>query len=104
MVLVPIMPVDLYELANNHVWRTTFGIPGFGEPPADSMQIERSERGFTERGWLDFGLKNDYASLTCGFRLRPTAGTASGVHPVPLGFGRVSVHLPEGFDGRAWLR
>ena len=104
MALVPIMPVDLYELANNHVWRATFGIPGFGEPPADYMQIERNERGFTERGWLDFGFKYYYALLNCGFLLRPTAGTASGVHPVPLGFGRVYVHLPEGFDGRAWLR
>src|SRR5262249_47317109 len=38
------------------------------------------------------------------FRLRPTAGTASGVHPVPLGFGRVYVRLDGGLDAGAWLR
>ena len=70
------------------------------------MKVERDARGFTERGWIDFGFQNYYALLDCGFRLRPTAGTASGVHPVPLGFGRVYVHLdPEqGFDGAAWLQ
>src|SRR5262249_55314536 len=45
-----------------------------------------------------------YALLNCGFRLRPTAGTASGVHPVPLGFGRVYVHCPEGFSYERWLK
>ena len=105
MAIVPIMPVDLFELSNNHVWRTTFGITNFGEPAADYMKIERDDRGFTERGWIDFGFQNYYALLDCGFRLRPTAGTASGVHPVPLGFGRAYVHLGEesAFDGAAWL-
>ena len=60
------------------------------------MKVERDAKGLTERGWIDFGFQNYYALLDCGFRLRPTAGTASGVHPVPLGFGRVYVHL----DGR----
>ena len=36
MMLVPVMPVDLFELSNNHVWRTKFGFPNFGEPAADS--------------------------------------------------------------------
>jgi hypothetical protein len=69
------------------------------------MNVERDTRGFTERGWIDFGFQNYYALLDCGFRLRPTAGTASGVHPVPLGFGRVYVHLgrEKTFDGSAWL-
>ena len=35
--------------------------------------------------------------------MRPTAGTASGVHPVPLGFGRVYVHLPDGFSYEKWM-
>jgi hypothetical protein len=106
MMLVPIMPVDLYELANNHVWRTTFGIRNYGEAAAEYMRAERDARGFTERGWIEFGFQNYYALLDCGFRLRPTAGTASGVHPVPLGFGRVYVHLDprQGFDGTAWLQ
>jgi hypothetical protein len=104
MALVPVMPVDLYELANNHVWQTTFGIRDWGEGPAEFMKVEKDARGFTERGWIDFGFQNYYALLNCGFRLRPTAGTASGVHPVPLGFGRVYVHLDGALDAGSWLR
>src|SRR5262245_26900627 len=104
MAIVPIAKVDLYELANNHVWRTEFGFPNFGEPAPEYMKIEGDKNGFTERGWLDYGFQNYYALLNCGFRLRPTAGTASGVHPVPLGFGRVYVHCPDGFSYDAWLR
>jgi hypothetical protein len=103
MALVPVMPVDLFELANNHIWETGFAFRTFGEAPADAMEIERDAGGFTERGWVDFGFKNYYALLNCGFRLRPTAGTASGVHPVPLGFGRVYVALDAGLDADAWL-
>ena len=51
-----------------------------------------------------YSIAGAYALLNCGFRLRPTAGTASGVHPVPLGFGRVYVHLPDGFDYAAWMK
>src|SRR3954454_7610148 len=48
MMLVPVMGVDLYELANNHLWRTEFGFPDFGEPAADWMKVERGRQGFTE--------------------------------------------------------
>jgi hypothetical protein len=44
-----------------------------------------------------------YVLLDAGFRLVPTAGTASGVHPVPVGFSRVYVHLPTGFSYQSWL-
>ena len=103
MMLVPVMEVDLYELTNNHVWRTNFFFQDFGEAPAEYMNVERDSRGVTEQGWLDFTFQNYYALLNCGFRMRPTAGTASGVHPVPLGFGRVYVHLPDGFSYDAWI-
>jgi len=104
MALVPVAKVDLYELANNHHWRTEFGFGSFGELAAVYMKVDRDKSGFTERGWTDYGFQNYYALLNCGFRLRPTAGTASGVHPVPLGFGRVYVHCPDGFDYTAWVR
>ncbi len=42
-------------------------------------------------------------TLDCGFRLSPAAGTANGVHPVPLGFSRAYVHLPGGFSYEAWI-
>lgn len=101
--IVPIMQVDLYELANNHVWRTQFGFTDWPELPPPYMRIEGDGRSYTEAGWIDYGFQNYYALLNCGFRLRPTAGTASGVHPVPLGFGRVYVECPEGFSYERWL-
>ena len=36
------------------------------------MAVERDASGFTERGWIEFGMRNDYALLDCEFRLRPT--------------------------------
>jgi hypothetical protein len=104
MMLVPTLRVDLYELANNHIWRTVFAVRKWAEQPPPYMKAEVDEDGMTERGWIDFGFQNYYALLNCGFRLRPTAGTASGVHPVPLGFGRVYVHLAEPFGYDAWVR
>ena len=104
MMLVPVLKVDLYELANNHHWRTEFMFKAFGEREAAWMGVERDAKGFTEAGWTEFGFRNYYALLNCGFRLRPTAGSASGVHPVPLGFGRVYVHIDGPFSYDEWLR
>lgn len=102
--IVPVMEVDLFELANNHIWETDFGFPKwYPEMAPDFMQIEKNESGLTERGWIDFGFKTYYAFLNCGFRLMPTAGTAAGVHPVPAGFGRVYVHRPDGLSVESWL-
>jgi hypothetical protein len=105
LMLVPVMQVDLFELANNHVWRTEFAFRDWTRDTVpEHMGIETDKQGLTEWGWIDFGFKTYYALLDCGFRLRPTAGTASGVHPVPLGFGRVYVNLPGGFDYAAWMK
>jgi hypothetical protein len=104
MAIIPLMNVDLFELSNNHCWRTEFAFGDWAEREARYMQVERNSGGWTEWGWIDFGFQNYYALLDCGFRLRPTAGTATGVHPVPLGFGRVYVHLPNGFSYAEWLR
>ena len=105
LMLVPVMNVDLFELANNHVWRTEFGLPQFSLDTVPAyMHLEQDAQGFTEWGWIDYGFQTYYALLDCGFRLRLTAGTASGVHPVPLGFGRVYVNLPDGFSYDRWMR
>lgn len=103
MALVPVMDVDLFELSNNHVWRTEFAFTNWSVPPAEYMGLPLGTRYGPERDWLEFGWRSYYALLNCGFRLRPSAGTASGVHPVPLGFSRVYVHLPEGFQYHAWI-
>ena len=86
MMLVPVMDVDLFELSNNHVWRTNFHFGRFYDDYApEFMHVDKDDGGMTENGWLNFTFQNYYTLLNCGFRMRPTAGTASGVHPVPLG-------------------
>jgi len=104
MALVPVAGVDLYELANNHMWRTEFSMTRFTTPPPDFMRIVLKDGRGDEKAWTLYTFANYYALLDCGFRIMPSAGTASGVHPVPLGFGRVYVHLPEGFSYKAWLK
>jgi hypothetical protein len=105
LMLVPVAEVDLFELANNHCWRTEFGFRRWTIDTVPAyMKIERDMNGLSEWGWIDFGFQTYYALLNCGFRMRPSAGTASGVHPVPLGFGRVYVHLPDGFSYERWMK
>ena len=70
----------LFELSNNHVWQTAFAFKDWtlGAIP-EFMELSRDENGFTEWGWIDFGFQTYYALLNCGFRMRVSAGTASGV-------------------------
>ena len=105
MMLIPIAEVDLYELTNNHVWRTDFLFNTWYPNYVPShLEIEKDANGlYTEQGWIDYGLETYYLLLNCGYRLRPTAGTASGVHPVPLGFGRVYVHMESEFSYPSWV-
>lgn len=104
LMLIPVAKVDLYELSNNSVWRTQFGFKQAGQRLPPWATIEQESPGIlTEWGWLQFGFEMYYALLNCGFRLSPTAGTASGVHPVPLGHSRVYVHTGPEFDLNTWL-
>ena len=104
MVLLPVMNVDLFELTNNHLWRTEFlysdWYPEYLPPFFD--QAGNQDR-YGEATWIEWGFANYYALLNCGFDLMPSGGTASGVHPVPLGFGRVYVYLGESFDFDNWM-
>jgi len=104
MAIVPLLKVNLYELSNNHIWRTKFAFDDWAEMPAEYMQTGGDGTHGGEAGWREFGFRNYYALLNCGFRITPTAGTANGVHPVPLGFGRVYVHQPDGFNYDQWRR
>ena len=102
--LVPIASVDLFELSNNSVWRTNFGFKQAGHALPPWKEFEQESPGvLTEWGWLQFGFEMYYALLNCGFRMSPTAGTASGVHPVPLGYSRVYVHTGDEFKLDDWL-
>jgi hypothetical protein len=103
MVLPPILGNRLtYELANNHMWRTEFAFNQWSTPAPKWMGLENDQRG-SERAWMEFVHRTYWCLLNCGYRLQPSAGTASGVHPVPVGYGRVYVHLPNGFNYRDWI-
>jgi hypothetical protein len=104
MMLAPVLKVDLYELANNHMWEADFLYRDFGSPAPEYMKIEKDAKGWTEAGWIDYTFQNYYALLDCGIPMQPTAGCASGVHPVPIGFGRVYVHVDGDFSYEAWLK
>lgn len=107
MMLMPVANVDLFELTNNHVWRTGFRFRDwYPEYTAPYMNVPKDRDGnfASERAWLEFGFRNYYTLLNCGFRMRPTGGTASGVHPVPAGFGRVYVECPGGFSYEKWMQ
>ncbi len=104
MMLMPTMKVDLFELTNNHLWRTRFLYGEWYPEYAHELPVETNANGyFTERGWIDFGFLNYYMLLNCGFDMKPSAGTASGVHPVPLGFGRVYVKIDGTFSYDKWI-
>ena len=95
------MDVHLYELSNNHVWRVPFALTKWFTPAPEWMLSGAAESG-TERDWLEYTHRTYWAMLNCGRRLQPSAGTASGVHPVPLGYSRVYVECPDGFSYENW--
>jgi hypothetical protein len=102
LALIPLLKVDLFELGNNHHWRANFSITNWAVPAPQWMKLGSGTD--TERNWTLYGFQTYYALLNSGFRMRPAAGTANGVHPVPLGFSRVYVHLAEPFSFEAWMR
>jgi hypothetical protein len=99
MMLVPVAKIDLYELSNNHMWRIHPRFITWGEPAPDFMSITPDPE-----GWAMYGFKMYYALLNCGFRLKPSAGTASGVHPVPLGHSRVYAKVDGKFSFEKWMK
>jgi hypothetical protein len=103
LALVPLLKVDLFELGNNHHWATEYGIRNWAVPAPTWMGLSGSGTD-NERDWTLYGFQTYYALLNCGFRLRPAAGTANGVHPVPLGFSRVYVQLDGPFTFDHWMQ
>ncbi len=102
MTLPPSMGVQLYELANNHMWRTKFAFTNWSSATPKYMRPPLKTQSGNEREWIQFTMANYYALLNCGVKMVPTAGTANGVHPVPLGFGRVYVEQADGFSYENW--
>lgn len=101
----------LFELANNHNWRTEFAFTKWTTPAAAWMNPKNAQTvsdndgvpGGGEREWLEYMHHTYWCLLNAGYKLAPTAGTATGVHPVPMGYGRVYVNVPGPFHYGQWI-
>lgn len=83
-------------LANNHMCRDRmYENEAWGKPRAtDEMPPPRGNGYWTQAIY--------YHVLNAGLRVPPSAGSASGVLPNPLGYNRVYVHLDTALDYTEW--
>ena len=87
---------DSIGLANNHMCRTTMYEDEAWGRPRDAARLRAPlGNGF----WTQ---EIYYHILNAGLRLPPSAGSASGVLPNPVGYNRVYVHLTQPFSREAW--
>ncbi len=90
--------IDTVGIANNHMCRSRmYESEAWGRPrDTDRLPPPRGNGFFTQELY--------YRLLDCGFRLAPSAGSASGVLPNPVGYNRVYVKLPGKLDHASWWR
>ncbi len=88
--------VDSVGLANNHMCRSRmYESEAWGRPrDAERLPPPRGNGFWTQEIY--------YQMLNCGLRIPPSAGSASGVLPNPLGYDRVYVHCGDQFNYDAW--
>src|SRR4029453_3483581 len=85
-------------LANNHMCRRSmYEDEAWGRPRDAGDFPPPRGNGFYSQALY-------YRLLNCGLRLPPSAGSASGVLPNPVGYNRVYVHLDGPFSYDAWGR
>lgn len=84
-------------IANNHMCRSQMYESEAWGRPRDSKRLPAPQgNGF----WTQ---EIYYHMLNAGLRLPPSAGSASGVLPNPVGYNRVYVHLDEPFSRESWF-
>jgi len=87
---------DSIGLANNHMCRgSMYETEAWGKPRDTDRLPPPCGNGFWSQEIY-------YHILNCGFRLPPSAGSASGVLPNPVGYNRVYVHVPGEFSHDKW--
>jgi hypothetical protein len=89
--------VNSIGVANNHMCRSTmYSNEAWGKPRDTNRLPEPLGNGY----WTQ---EIYYHILNAGLRLPPSAGSASGVLPNPVGYNRVYVHLDNSFTYDAWF-
>ncbi|MEX2288424.1 MAG: CehA/McbA family metallohydrolase [Planctomycetaceae bacterium] len=87
---------DSIGIANNHMCRSTMYENEAWGKPRDSKRLP------SPLGNGYWSQEIYYHALNCGLRLPPSAGSASGVLPNPVGYNRVYVHTGDKFDDTSW--
>jgi hypothetical protein len=88
--------VDSIGIANNHMCRSQmYANEAWGRPRDRQRLPDPLGNGY----WTQ---EIYYHLLNCGLRLPPSAGSASGVLPNPVGYNRVYVQAGETLDYAAW--
>src|SRR5262249_12161775 len=88
--------VDSVGLANNHMCREQMYETEAWGRPRDTKRLE------PPRGNGFWTQEIYYHILNCGVRLPPSAGSASGVLPNPVGYNRVYVYLGKSLFYEKW--
>jgi hypothetical protein len=88
--------VDSIGIAHNHMWRR-------GAYNGEAWGRVRDEKRLPHpQGNGHWTQEIYYHALNCGLRLPPSAGSASGVLPNPVGHNRVYVHTGPRLEYNAW--
>jgi hypothetical protein len=88
--------IDSIGLANNHMCRgKMFETEAWGKP----RDVRRLPPPLGNGFWTQ---EIYYHVLNCGLRIPPSAGSASGVLPNPVGYDRVYVHVDGAFSYEKW--
>jgi hypothetical protein len=88
--------VDSIGLANNHMCRSQMSEKEAWGKPRDERRLP------PPRGNGFWSQEIYYHILNCGLRIPPSAGSASGVLPNPVGYNRVYVHTGPDFSYEQW--
>lgn len=89
--------MDSIGIANNHMCRSRMYRDEAWGRPRDTKRLP------DPRGNGYWTQEIYYHMLNTGLRLPPSAGSASGVLPNPVGYNRVYVHLDEPFTSENWF-
>jgi hypothetical protein len=87
---------DSIEIANNHMCRSQMYANEAWGRPRDERRLPNP----LGNGWWTQEIY--YHLLNCGLRLPPSAGSASGVLPNPVGYNRVYVHVDGDLTYEKW--
>jgi hypothetical protein len=95
-VMMALATPDSFGVLHNH-----FNQYGIHDSEAWGRPRDRNEYPGRE-GFVGYSLSLYYRYLNLGFRLPPSAGSASGVLPNPVGYNRMYVKVPGSFSLDAW--